>query len=107
SPMGRGNQVNLGKTARLVINGVDVIVTSINTQVKDEQLFLLHGIDVHEYKVVGLKSSSHFRAGYNPIASKIITVDSPGLSTLDLGAFTFTKQKMKCYPLFPVEELPF
>lgn len=107
SPMGRGNQVNLGKSARLIINGVDVLVTSINTQVKDEVFFTLHGIDISEYKVVGLKSSSHFRAGFNPISSKIITVDSPGLSTLDLSVFKITKPKMKCYPFHEVNQLPF
>lgn len=107
SPMGRGNQVNLGKSARLIINGVDVLVTSINTQVKDEVFFTLHGIDISEYKVVGLKSSSHFRAGFNPISSKIITVDSPGLSTLDLSVFQITKPKMECYPFHEVNQLPF
>lgn len=107
SPMAKGDRVNLGKSARLVINGVDVIVASVNAQVKDEQFFLLHGIDVTEYKVVGLKSSNHFRAGYNPIASKMITVDSPGLSTFDLSVFDYTKLKQKSYPIHQIESLTF
>ena len=105
--MAKGDRVNLGKSARLVINGVDVIVASVNAQVKDEQFFLLHGIDVTEYKVVGLKSSNHFRAGYNPIASKMITVDSPGLSTFDLSVFDYTKLKQKSYPIHQIESLTF
>lgn len=107
SPMARGDKVNLGKSARLVINGVDVLVASINTQVKDEQFFLLHGINVNEYKVVGIKSSNHFRAGFNPIASKIITVDSPGLSTFDLSVFNYTKVKNKSYPIHELESVAF
>lgn len=102
SPMGRGARVNLGRSVRLQCQNVDIIVCSIKAQTLDEQIFLLHGIDVTTYKIVGLKSSQHFRAGFEPLCSKIITVDSPGLTTLDFTTFDYTNLKTEVYPLHQV-----
>lgn len=102
SPMGKGAKVNLGRSVRLQCGGVDIIVCSVKAQTLDEQIFLLHGIDVKEYKIVALKSSQHFRAGFEPVSSKIISVDSPGLTTLDFTTFNYTNLKVDVYPLKPV-----
>ncbi|MFC4354745.1 M81 family metallopeptidase [Chryseomicrobium palamuruense] len=102
SPMGKGSVINLGPSVRLQSNGVDIIVCSVKAQTLDEQIFLLHGIDVQDYKIVALKSSQHFRAGFEPISSKIITVDSPGLTTLDFTSFKYTNLKTEVYPLSEV-----
>jgi len=99
SPMGRGTPVHLGKSVRLQANGVDILVCSVKTQVLDEQVFLLHGIDVTKYKIVSLKSSQHFRASFEPIAAQIITVDSPGLTTLQFTSFDYKRLNRPVYPL--------
>lgn len=99
SPMGKGSPVHLGKSARLQANGVDILVCSVKTQVLDEQVFLLHGIDVTKYKIVSLKSSQHFRASFEPIAAQIITVDSPGLTTLQFASFDYKRLNRPVYPL--------
>lgn len=102
TPMGRGQTVNLGPSVRLHCNGVDFIVCSNRSQVFDEEIFKLHGLDVTKYKIVGLKSSQHFRAGFAPLSSTIITVDSPGLSTLDFTSFDYTNLREKLYPFHDV-----
>lgn len=99
SPMGHGRQVNLGKMARLVIGGIDVIVSSIRTQTLDAEVFLLHGIDVTRYKIVAIKSSNHFRAGFAPIAHAIIRVDTPGLVSADLSSFDYQRLQRPIWPL--------
>ncbi|MFS0646729.1 M81 family metallopeptidase [Siminovitchia sp. 179-K 8D1 HS] len=99
SPMWRGLKNNLDKSARLVVGGLDIIVCSVKSQVLDEQIFLLHGIDVTKYKIVALKSSQHFRAAFEPIGREIITVDSPGLTTLNFTTFDYKKLKRPIYPL--------
>lgn len=99
SPVSKGAQVNLGKSARLQVRNVDVIVCSVKTQTLDEQVFLLHGIDVMTYKIVALKSCQHFRAAFLPIAEDIITVDSPGLSTSSAEYFTYKHIPSPIYPL--------
>lgn len=99
SPMWQGARVNLGKSARLRIDHVEVLVCSVKSQVFDEQIFLLHGIDVKKYKIVALKSSQHFRAAFESSSKKIITVDSPGLSTMNLFNFPYTRLARPIYPL--------
>jgi len=99
SPMGAGRARSLGLSARLQVGGLDIIVSSIKGQLLDEQFFLLHGIDVNAYKIVALKSSQHFRAGFEPIAAKIISVDSPGIATMDLASFDYKRLERPIYPL--------
>lgn len=100
SPMWQGSQVDLGPSVRLVVKGIDVVVCSVKSQALDEQIFLLHGIDVNTYNIVALKSSQHFRAAFEQISDQIITVDSPGLSTLDFTSFDYKRIKR---PIFPLE----
>jgi microcystin degradation protein MlrC len=99
TPMGRGMPVDLGKMARLVCGGVDIVVASDRTQVLDPEPFLLHGIDVTRCRIVGLKSSAHFRAGYDQLAKAIITTDPPGLSTSLLTRFPYKRVRRPIYPL--------
>ncbi|HLY24076.1 MAG TPA: M81 family metallopeptidase [bacterium] len=104
SPMGRGAQVDLGRMARLVIprgpaGGIDVLVSSVRSQTLDPEVFLLHGIDVTRCRIVALKSSQHFRAGFEPVADRIITADSPGLTTLDLTTFPYRRLTRPVWPL--------
>lgn len=101
SPMGQGSRINLGKMARLEIDGIDVLVSSRRAQTLDPEVFLLHGIDVMRYKIVAIKSSAHFRAGFEPIAHAIIQADTPGLNSVDLSAFTYHRINRPVWPLDP------
>jgi microcystin degradation protein MlrC len=103
TPMGRGMATNLGPMARLVIGGVDVLVGSVRQQVLDDQLFLLNGIDVRQYRIVALKSSAHFRAGFTHLATAIVTADAPGATTLDLSGFPYTRIRRTIWPLDAAE----
>ena len=100
TPMGRGMAADLGPMARLAIGGIDVLVASERNQVLDDEVFLLHGIDVRRRKIVALKSSAHFRAGYNHLAKSIITADAPGATTLRFEqAFTYARVRRPIWPL--------
>ena len=61
---GPGSKRSLGRMARVVINNVDVLINEVRTQSMDEGAFTLAGIDVARYKICGIKSSTHFRAGW-------------------------------------------
>lgn len=98
SAMWKGMKRNIGKTARLQIGNVDVIVCSRRAQVFDDQIFLLHGIDVSACRTAGLKSSHHFRDYYSTLAASMITVDSPGLSTNNLFSFSYQHIRPSMYP---------
>ncbi len=97
--MFKGMPLNLGPMARLVIDGVDVVVGSRRSQTFDCEPFLALGIDVMRYDLVALKSSSHFRACFQTLAHAIVTADPPGLSTHNIGVFP---RQSTARPLWPV-----
>ena len=97
--MFKGMPLNLGPMARLVIDGVDVVVGSRRSQTFDCEPFLAVGIDVMRYDLVALKSSSHFRACFQTLAHTIVTADPPGLSTHNIGVFP---RQSTARPLWPV-----
>ena len=84
-----GGTATLGKTAalRLTKNGaqIDIVVTSIRNQCLDLALFTHIGLDPRAYRVICVKSTVHFRAAFEPIASEIYAVASPGLFLCDLN----------------------
>jgi microcystin degradation protein MlrC len=104
NPMGAGSLVNLGRMARLVIGNVDVIVGSERAQTLDEELFLLHGIDVRRQRVVALKSQQHFRGGFQQLAGTIIRCDTPGFTTSNLADLPYRNIRRPIWPLDPLPE---
>ncbi|CAN5651029.1 M81 family metallopeptidase [soil metagenome] len=99
SSMGQGSLRDLGKMARLVVNGVDVIVGSESHQTIDDELFRLHGIEVSRLKIAALKSQNHFRAYFEPIAAEVIRCDSPGWTTSNLENFNYQRIRRPIWPL--------
>lgn len=100
SPMGQGAKINYGKSARLQVGNVDVIVSSGKSQTLDKEIFQIHGINIMEYKIVALKSCQHFRAGFEPYAKEIVTADSPGISTSNPAYYDYKEIQR---PIFPVD----
>lgn len=99
SPMGRGAHDNVGRTARLQIDGFDVIVVSERYQPYGPEIFSLHGIDVCRASVVGLKSTNHWRAGFDGIIRSDYQADSPGLMSQDLTRFSHSRVPRPIWPL--------
>ena len=94
-----------GTSFRLwVIGNVDVLVSSVRTQTFDAEVFLLHGIDVTRYRIVGLKSQQHFRAGFEGIAGPSIRSDPPGITTSNLAALPFQRVPRPIWPLDEINE---
>ncbi len=97
--MFKGAGLNLGKMARLVVDGIDIVVASNRSQTFDVAPFLAVGIDVLEYDIVALKSSNHFRAGFTDLAGSIITADPPGLTTHHVEIFPREHALSKLWPI--------
>ncbi len=104
--MFKGAPLNLGPMARLVIDDMDVVVASRRSQTFDREPFLAVGIDVMKYKYVALKSSNHFRAGFQYLAGTIVTADTPGLTTHNIGIFPRQQTARALWPLEPKASYP-
>ncbi|HTK99950.1 MAG TPA: M81 family metallopeptidase [Pseudomonadales bacterium] len=97
--MSKGSPLSLGPMARLVIDGIDVIVASRRSQTFDPEPFLAVGIDVNRYRIVALKSSNHFRAGFKDVAGAIVTADPPGLTTHHVEVFPRQRASTALWPM--------
>lgn len=97
-----GVAFDVGPSARLEIAGIDVLVISRPEQVFDPEPFLLHGIDVARRRLVGLKSSNHFRAGFRGLP--IVTVESAGLSSADVATLPRRRLAAPAWPLSDAAE---
>lgn len=102
TPMQKGQPINYGKTARLRIGQVEVVVTSILAgQTLDDRVFLVTGADINDYDIVSIKSTTHFRAFFQPRAKAIVTTNPPGIHTADYSLLTYHKIQRPIYPLDP------
>lgn len=80
-------------------SGVEVILNEYRFQPVDPEAARSVGIDPAHRKIVVVKSSVHYRAAYEPIASEIIEVDGPGLASPNLDRFEFGNIRRPVYPL--------
>lgn len=72
--------LDLGKTALLSIEDVEVIVSSKKIQAADQAIFTHLDVDPTTKSIISLKSSVHFRADFQNIASEIVVVEAPGFN---------------------------
>jgi len=82
-PMMRGLSVNLGPSACLEIDGVRVAVVSGKKQLLDRELLRMVGIVAEQMRIIVVKSSNHFRADFQPIASAVLVAKAAGPMAAD------------------------
>jgi microcystin degradation protein MlrC len=99
SPNLKGIKTSLGKSARIRVGNVDIVVGSNRNQTFDDRPFAVTGADLREWRYVGLKSTHHFRSFFEGKAARIISCDPPGLSASDLGCFDYQKIPRPVFPL--------
>ena len=98
-PMMGGLHRTWGSTAVVRVNGIDILVTSLPSQMLDLQQFKSFGIDPAAKKVVAIKSMQHFRAAFEPIAGKVIVCDSGALCTPDYTSLPYRNVPRPIFPL--------
>ncbi len=98
-PMIGGLRRSWGPTAVVRVDGMDILVVTHAGQMWDLQQFKAFGIDPAAYAVVALKSAQHFRAAFEPIASRVILCDSGALCGPDRRAMPYSKVARPVFPL--------
>ena len=100
-PMLHGLPGRLGATAVLDVDDVKVILISLRWQTLDPEMIRFVGVEPLCEKIVVVKSTIHYRAAFEPIASEIVEVDAPGLSSSNLARFAFRRIRRPIFPLDP------
>ncbi|WP_132058592.1 M81 family metallopeptidase [Halorussus amylolyticus] len=104
-PMGTGTENHLGRTVLFRCgrdDGVSVILTEKRIQPLDAEIWRHVGVRPETLDVIAVKSNNHYRASYEPIASEIITVNSPGIAAFDPHQYDYRRIGR---PKFPIDEM--
>ncbi|RKU26350.1 MlrC domain protein [Candidatus Poribacteria bacterium] len=89
-----------GLTSVVAVGDSLVVLTSKRqTPFSLHQLYSL-GIDPERMRMIVVKAAIAYRAAYEPIAGKIIEVDTPGLTAVNPLHFTYNNVRR---PLFPLD----
>ena len=97
--MARGLTINMGKSAVLSVDGVDIAVVSRHVEPYDPECFRALGMEPTQRKYLMLKSRIHYRVGFYPISKNIIECAGRGVCTSDYDEVTFENVRRPIYPL--------
>ena len=93
-----GGRANLGASAWVTANGIDIILNSTRSQVFAPDAFTGLGCTLTDKKIVVVKSTQHFHAAFAPIAAEIRYVAAPGAIGPDFANIPFTKRTTPYWP---------
>lgn len=92
-------QAPCGDSAWLECSGIDIIVNSRRGQVFSPQVFTNFGIDVHRKRILIVKSTQHFYAGFAPIASRVLYMAAPGAIPPLMTEIPYKRVDRNKYPI--------
>lgn len=81
--------IDVGRTVRLDVEGIQVIVTESCQTPNDPAYFRLHGIDPEQLDLLCVKAKNHFRAAFRGMARCLIDVDAPGPAAANLSHYRY------------------
>jgi microcystin degradation protein MlrC len=96
----------MGRAAVLEVGKLNLLLGERSTMTVDPELYRCHGLDPAYMKIVVVKSPNGFRAAYKPIAKEMVVVDTPGVSSGNLGALPYHRVPRPIYPLDRGTRLP-
>lgn len=88
-PMERGVAIDLGGSAVLEVEGIQVVVTASCYAADDPGFYRLHGIELAKTRLLAVKAKNHFRAGMGPFCRSIVDCETPGPAASDLSTLPY------------------
>ena len=87
-------------------SGASAVLACRRIQAADQEMFRHVGVEPSKVPILGLKSTVHFRADFQPIAETILVVQSPGAHITDPVEMPYKQLRkgMKLRPMGPVHE---
>ena len=92
--------------SRLLLNirqdGIHVLLVTEREQPFDTAFSRTLGLDPRQMRYLGIKSTAHFRQGFESWAGAIYVVSEPSAHDPAGGDIQFRKQSRKLYPLHDI-----
>jgi len=92
------SRMPLGMMVWVEGSGIDIVINDLRTQCFHPEAFEQIGISLCERKLVCVKSTYHFYAGFAPIAAEVINVATPGAITPDFANIPYKKRSLDYWP---------
>jgi microcystin degradation protein MlrC len=103
---GKGDPLlRLGRTAAVHVDGIDVVLSTVRTQVFSHHVFSQHDIPYLERKILVVKSTQHFMNDFGKFAAAVVRCDGPGTLTADLASLPYRRIPRPLLGLDPVDRL--
>ncbi|MFK0277203.1 M81 family metallopeptidase [Ensifer sp. NPDC090286] len=96
--------LGIGDAVWVSAGSIDIVLNTVRTQTFHPECMTALGLDPAKKKIVAVKSSNHFRAGFEPIARDILYVSAPGALQPTFEDLAFTKLTR---PYWPKVDNPF
>jgi microcystin degradation protein MlrC len=96
-----GAQNSLGDAVAVRAAGVDVVLCSARTQVLSPDCFTKLGIEPSSRRLLIVKSSQHYRAGFADVAAEIHDVGAPGAIQPDFASIPLRRIARPKWPFDP------
>ena len=90
---------SFGPTAVFRVQGIDILVVTLNEQMLDLQQVRTFGIEPARLRFLVVKSMQHFRAAFEPIAGKVIVCDTGALATPQAHLRPYVRVRRPVWPL--------
>ncbi len=90
--------IDCGDSVALRCQGIDIIVNSQRGQVFSPTVFSNFGIDPQSKRLLVVKSTQHFYAGFSPIADEIIYMAGPGAIPPLFREIPYQRADLNKYP---------
>jgi microcystin degradation protein MlrC len=94
-----GLQMRMGLTAVLAIGSIRLCVRSLPSFEWDPAMYYAVGLDPKDAALVFVKSPSHFRASFEPLADRLLSADTPGPTCPNMRKLRFSRVTRPLYPL--------
>lgn len=100
-PMMQDLRGEMGRTAVLVVGGVEIVVSEYRRQTVDAEMLRSVGITPEHRRLIVVKSAVHFRADFGRLATTIFDADTPGIHRPDFSNYDYRHVRR---PIFPLDE---
>ncbi|WP_108669173.1 M81 family metallopeptidase [Peribacillus acanthi] len=98
-PFNQNLRVDVKGAAHIKVGELDILLIGRPMSANDPEMFRHIGIEPSSYTILGMKVKNHFRAAFDPLISKVIYVDAPGVASNDLRNFPYKYIPDEIWPL--------
>jgi microcystin degradation protein MlrC len=97
-----GMELRMGPSAVIGIGGIRLLLRSQPSMEWDKAMYESQGLPLRDAGLVFVKSPSHFRQSFGPLAARILVANTPGPTAPDMTRIPFTRVTRPLYPLDPM-----